>query len=113
MREQDPRRGTCFMAGILADNGIDRTADEETPCVLSEFVADPDDLAGPPRGFERRGDAAVPSATARPMTVADAHALADRLERAGHPQSDQATAAKLIRALLRGRVPSDQIGDES
>jgi hypothetical protein len=40
----------------------------------------------------------------RPMTVADAHALADRLERNGRPQSDQATAARLIRALLASRA---------
>jgi hypothetical protein len=43
-----------------------------------------------------------PLTAPRPMTGADAHALADRLERDGRPQSDQATAAKLIRALLRG-----------
>lgn len=45
----------------------------------------------------------------RPMTVADAHALADRLERNGRPQSDQATAARLIRALLRGQAAGDII----
>ncbi len=45
----------------------------------------------------------------RTMTVADAHALADRLERNQRPQSNQATAAKLIRALLTGRAPVDQI----
>jgi hypothetical protein len=38
------------------------------------------------------------------MTDADAHALADRLERNGRPQSDQAMAAMLIRALSRGRA---------
>ena len=35
---------------------------------------------------------------------ADAHALADRLERNQRPQSEQAMAAKLIRALLAGRA---------
>jgi hypothetical protein len=45
----------------------------------------------------------------RPMTVADAHALADRLERNGRPPGDQATAAKLIRALLAGRAAGDII----
>jgi hypothetical protein len=43
------------------------------------------------------------------MTVADAQALADRLERNGRPQSDQVTAAKLIRALLRGQAAGDVI----
>jgi hypothetical protein len=49
------------------------------------------------------------------MTAADAHALADRLERSQRPQSDQAMAAKLIRALVAGRAASDIIvleGDE-
>jgi len=41
------------------------------------------------------------------MTVADAHALADRLER--DHRSDTALAAQLIRALLRGRAPGDGI----
>jgi hypothetical protein len=52
-----------------------------------------------------------PSTTpaSRPLTVADAHALADRLERNGRPQSDQATAAKLIRALMRDRDAGDII----
>jgi ribose 1,5-bisphosphokinase PhnN len=43
------------------------------------------------------------------LTVADVHALADRLERNGRPQSDQATAARLIRALLRGQAAGDII----
>ncbi len=43
------------------------------------------------------------------FTVADAHALADRLERNQRPQSDQAMAVKLIRALLAGRAASDII----
>jgi hypothetical protein len=43
----------------------------------------------------------------RAMTVADGHALADRLERNQRPQSDQAMAAKLIRALLAGRTAGD------
>ncbi len=43
------------------------------------------------------------------FTAADAHALADRLDRNQHPQSDQATAAKLIRALLAGRTAGDVI----
>jgi hypothetical protein len=46
---------------------------------------------------------------ARTMTVADAHALADCLERDGRPQSDQVTAAKLIRVLLRGRAAGNII----
>jgi hypothetical protein len=45
----------------------------------------------------------------RTFTVADAHALADRLERNQRPQSDQAMAAKLIRALLAGRAADDVI----
>jgi len=47
----------------------------------------------PPRGF----------------TAADAHALADRLERNQRPRSDQALAAKLIQALLARRAASDVI----
>jgi len=43
------------------------------------------------------------------FTVADAHALADRLERNQRPQSDQAIAVKLIRALLAGRAAGDVI----
>jgi hypothetical protein len=43
----------------------------------------------------------------RAFMVADAHA--DRLERNQRPQSDQAMAAKLIRALLAGRAASDVI----
>jgi hypothetical protein len=45
----------------------------------------------------------------RTFTVADAYALADRLERNQRPQSDQAIAVKLIRALLAGRVAGDVI----
>ena len=45
----------------------------------------------------------------RTMTVADAHALADRLERNQRPQSDQAMAVKLIRALLHGLAASEII----
>ncbi len=43
------------------------------------------------------------------MTVADAHALADRLERDHRLGSDGALAVKLIRALLRGRVAGEVI----
>jgi hypothetical protein len=49
------------------------------------------------------------STAPRPFTVADAHALADRLERNQRPQSDQAIAVKLIRALLAGRAAGDVI----
>jgi len=45
----------------------------------------------------------------RAFTVADAHAVADRLERNQRPQSDQAMAAKLIRAFLAGRAAADVI----
>ena len=45
----------------------------------------------------------------RTFTVANAHALADRLERNQRPHSDQAMAAKLIRALLAGRAAGDII----
>jgi hypothetical protein len=45
----------------------------------------------------------------RTFTVADAHALADRLERNQRPQSDQAMPVKLIRALLTGRAAGDTI----
>jgi hypothetical protein len=45
----------------------------------------------------------------RTFTVADAHALADRLERNQRSQSDQSLAAKLIRALLAGRAAVDVI----
>jgi hypothetical protein len=50
-----------------------------------------------------------PLAPSHTFTVADAHALADRLERNQRPQSDQAMAAKLIRALLAGRAAGDII----
>jgi hypothetical protein len=50
-----------------------------------------------------------PPAPPRTFTVADAHALADRLERNQRQQSDQAIAAKLIRALLAGRTAGDII----
>jgi len=43
------------------------------------------------------------------MTVADAHALADRLERDHRLGSDGALAVKLIRALLRGCGTSEVI----
>ena len=49
------------------------------------------------------------SSTTRPMTAADAHALADRLERNSREGSDTAIAAQLIRALLRGRTAGDVI----
>jgi hypothetical protein len=45
----------------------------------------------------------------RTFTAADAHALADRLERNQRPQSDQAMVAKLIRALIASRAASDVI----
>jgi hypothetical protein len=45
----------------------------------------------------------------RTLPATDAHALADRLERNQRPQSDQAIAAKLIRALLAGRDAGDVI----
>jgi hypothetical protein len=45
----------------------------------------------------------------RPFTVADAHALADRLVRNQRLQSDQTMAVKLIRALLAGRAAGDII----
>jgi len=45
----------------------------------------------------------------RPFTVADAHALADRLERNQRPQSDQAIAVKVIGALLASRAAGDVI----
>jgi hypothetical protein len=54
-------------------------------------------------------DLAKPPTPPRTFTVADAHALADRLERGQRPQGDQAMAAKLIRALLAGRAASDVI----
>jgi hypothetical protein len=50
-----------------------------------------------------------PLARSRTFTVADAHALADRLERNQRLQSDEAMAAKLIRALLAGRAAGDTI----
>jgi hypothetical protein len=43
------------------------------------------------------------------LPVADAHALADRLDRNQRPQSDQAMAAKLIRTLIAGQAASDVI----
>jgi hypothetical protein len=43
------------------------------------------------------------------MTVADAHALADRFERDSRPGSDGALAVKVIRALLRGRGAGEVI----
>ena len=50
-----------------------------------------------------------PPTPPRTFTVADAHALADRLERNQRPQSDQAMAVKLIKALLAGRAAGDII----
>src|SRR3954454_2213744 len=64
MREQDPRRRPCLVAGILVDDGIERAADQETPCVLSQLMSNPDHLARASRGLERVGDATVPSAAA-------------------------------------------------
>jgi hypothetical protein len=52
---------------------------------------------------------ATSSTLARTFTVADAHALADRLERNQRLQSDQAMAVKLIRALLAGRAAGEVI----
>ena len=42
----------------------------------------------------------------RTFTVADAHALANRLERNQRPQSDQTMAAKLIRDCLPAGPPA-------
>ena len=50
-----------------------------------------------------------PLTPTRTFTAADAHALTYRLERNQRPQSDQAIAVKLIRALLAGRVAGDVI----
>ncbi len=50
-----------------------------------------------------------PLAPPRAFTVADAHALANRVERNQRPQSEQAMAVKLIRALLAGRAAGDVI----
>lgn len=44
----------------------------------------------------------------RTFTVDDADALVDRLERNQRPQSDQVTAAKLIRALFVGRSAGER-----
>jgi hypothetical protein len=57
----------------------------------------------------RRTTLSKSPAPPRTFTVADAHALADRLERSQRSQSDQAIAAKLIRALLAGRAAGDVI----
>jgi hypothetical protein len=57
----------------------------------------------------RRTTLSKPPAPSRPFTVADAHALADRLERNQRPQSDQAMASKLIRALLHGLAAGEII----
>lgn len=51
----------------------------------------------------------TPLVPPRTLTVADAHALADRLERNQRSQSDQAMAAKLIRVLLAGRAAGDVV----
>jgi hypothetical protein len=48
-------------------------------------------------------------AVPRTLTVADAQAFADRLEPNGRLQTDQATAAKLIRALPANSAASDAI----
>src|SRR3954453_9148934 len=64
MREQDSRRRPCLVAGILVDDGIERTADQETPRVLGQLMGDPDHLARAARGLERIGDAAVPGTAA-------------------------------------------------
>ena len=47
--------------------------------------------------------------TPQTLTVADAHALADRLERDHRLSGDGALAVKLIRALLRGRGAGEAI----
>jgi hypothetical protein len=80
------------------------------------FLSTSNDGAGPPcwppasrRATLEENDLAKPPTPPRTFTVADAHALADRLERNQRPQSDQAMAAKLIRALLAGRATSDVI----
>jgi hypothetical protein len=57
----------------------------------------------------RRTTFSKPLTPPRAFTVADAHALADRLERNQRPQSDGAMAAKLIRASLAGRAVGDVI----
>lgn len=49
-----------------------------------------------------------PTEGPRPIAVADAHALADRLERMSLG-GDLKNAVALIRMLLRGRKPSDVI----
>src|SRR3954470_11198904 len=64
MREQHSRRRSCLVAGILVDDGIERAADQETPCVLSQLMRNPDHLARASRGLQRVGDATVPGATA-------------------------------------------------
>jgi hypothetical protein len=64
----------------------------------------------PPAGLTWRKTTLSKSPTPpRAFTVADAHALADRLERNQRPQSDQAMAVKLIRALLAGRNSGEVI----
>ena len=57
----------------------------------------------------RRTTLSKSPAPPRHFTVADAHALADRLKRSQRSQSDQAIAVKLIRALLAGRAAGDVI----
>jgi hypothetical protein len=47
--------------------------------------------------------------TPQTLTVADAHALADRLERDHRLSSDGTMAVKLIRTLLRGRGAGEAI----
>src|SRR5258708_5944371 len=63
--------------------------------------------AAVPRSGQRHAGGAKPmkksTTTPQTMTVADAHALADRLERDHRLSGDGAMAVKLIRALLRGR----------
>ena len=48
----------------------------------------------------------------RSFMVANAYALADRLERNQRPQSDRAMAVKLIRALLAGQAAGDGQHDQ-
>src|SRR6266436_5599950 len=68
---------------------------------ISDTRQDARRISRPPPGDLEENDFEQIIHLARTFTVADAHALADRLERNQRPQSDQAMAAKLIARCSR------------
>jgi hypothetical protein len=73
---------------------------------ISDTRQDARRISRPPPGDLEENDLEQIIRLARTFTVADAHALADRLERNQRPQSDQAMAAKLIACCLPAGPPA-------